>query len=315
MSLRGLGVGAEHDQKLANALDGSAAQLLADFGQVGGAGFTIIAIDADLDKLVCLEGAIDFFKYVGGETISGDAHDRIKVVGTSTEFAADGRAKFLHVLCFYLSKLNCSAMKPSKTSKTWMQEHLNDPWVHKAKAAGYRARAAFKLLEIDNKDHLIKPGMVVVDLGSAPGSWSQIAGPRVKPGGETFALDILPMEAIPDVTFLQGDFREESVLQEFEKLLAGRKVDLVLSDMAPNMSGNAVSDDGRMMYLAELALEFSRAHLRQGGNMLIKVFQGSGFMAYRAEMQETFQKVVSRKPEASRDRSAEVYLLGLGRKA
>ncbi len=205
-------------------------------------------------------------------------------------------------------------MKPSKTSKSWMQEHVNDPWVQKAKAAGYRARAAFKLIEIDRKDKLIKPGMVVVDLGSAPGSWSQIAAPLVKPGGRAFALDILPMEPVPDVIFLQGDFREESVLSEFEKLLEGRAVDLVLSDMAPNMSGNAASDDGRMMYLAELALEFSREHLRPGGNMLIKVFQGAGFMEFRAEMQKTFRSIVSRKPEASRDRSAEVYLLGLGRK-
>lgn len=206
-------------------------------------------------------------------------------------------------------------MKPSKTSKTWMNEHINDPWVQKAKAAGYRARAAFKLIEIDKKDRLLKPGMVVVDLGSAPGSWSQIAGPRVKPGGDLFALDILPMDPVPDVTFLQGDFREESVLIEFEKLLAGREVDLVLSDMAPNMSGNAVSDDGRMAHLAELALDFAQTHLRSGGNMLIKVFQGASFTEYRAAMQKTFQSVQSRKPEASRDRSAEVYLLGLNKKA
>lgn len=206
-------------------------------------------------------------------------------------------------------------MKPSKTSKTWLQEHVNDPWVQKAKAAGYRARAAFKLLEIDKKDRLIRPGMVVVDLGSAPGSWSQIAGPKVKPGGELFALDILPMDALPDVTFLQGDFREEQVLAEFEKMLDGRTVDLVLSDMAPNMSGNAVSDDGRMIYLAELALDFAQVHLRPGGNMLIKVFQGPSFMTYRAAMQKTFRSVQSRKPEASRDRSSEVYLLGLDKKS
>ena len=196
-----------------------------------------------------------------------------------------------------------------------MQEHLNDPWVHKAKTEGMRSRAVYKLLEIDKKDKLLKPGMVVVDLGSAPGSWSQVAAPRIKPGGELFALDILPMDPLPEVTFLQGDFREESVLAEFEKMLDGRAVDLVLSDMAPNMSGNAVSDDGRMMYLAELALDFARGHLRPGGNMLIKLFQGAGFMEYRAEMMKMFHVVHSRKPEASRDRSAEVYLLGLDRKA
>lgn len=195
-----------------------------------------------------------------------------------------------------------------------MQEHLNDPWVHKAKVEGMRSRAVYKLLEIDKKDKLLKPGMVVVDLGSAPGSWSQVAAPRIKPGGELFALDILPMDPLPDVTFLQGDFREETVLAEFEKMLDGRAVDLVLSDMAPNMSGNATSDDGRMMYLAELALEFSRDHLRSGGNMLIKLFQGAGFMEYRGEMMKMFRTVHSRKPEASRDRSAEVYLLGLDRK-
>ncbi len=192
-----------------------------------------------------------------------------------------------------------------------MQEHLSDPWVKKAQAEGMRSRAAYKLQEIDRKDRLLKPGMVVVDLGAAPGSWCQVVAPRLKPDGELFALDILPMEALPDVTFLQGDFREESVLAEFEKLLDGRTVDLVLSDMAPNISGNAVSDDGRMMYLAELAMDFAKAHLRPGGNMLIKVFQGAGFMEYRAAMMKMFQTVHSRKPEASRDRSAEVYLLGL----
>ncbi|GAB2890301.1 RlmE family RNA methyltransferase [Uliginosibacterium flavum] len=205
-------------------------------------------------------------------------------------------------------------MKRSKTSKGWMQEHLNDPWVLKAKAEGMRSRAVYKLLEIDKKDKLLKPGMVVVDLGSAPGSWSQVAAPRVKPSGQLFALDILPMDPLPDVSFLQGDFREASVLAEFEHLLAGRAVDLVLSDMAPNMSGNAVSDDARMMYLAELALDFAQQHLRPGGNMLIKVFQGAGFMEYRTAMLKLFQSVQSRKPDASRDRSAELYLLGVDKK-
>lgn len=206
-------------------------------------------------------------------------------------------------------------MKRSKSSKAWMQEHLNDPWVQKAQADGMRSRAAYKLIEIDKKDRLFKPGMVVVDLGSAPGSWSQVAAPRVKPGGALFALDILPMDALQGVTFLQGDFRDESVLSEFEKLLSGRAVDLVLSDIAPNMSGNAVSDDGRMMYLAELVLDFAQSHLRPGGGMLIKVFQGAGFMEYRAAMLKLFSSVQSRKPDASRDRSAELYLLGVDRRA
>lgn len=202
-------------------------------------------------------------------------------------------------------------MKRSKTSKGWMMEHVNDPWVQRAKADGLRSRAAYKLMEIDDKDRLLKPGMVVVDLGAAPGSWCQVAARRIQPGGLLLALDILPMDPVPGVSFLQGDFREESVLAEFERLLDGRQVDLVLSDMAPNISGVSVSDDGRMMHLAELALDFADHHLRPGGNMLIKVFQGAGFMEYRKAMQERFETVATRKPEASRDRSAEQYLLGL----
>ncbi|GAB4062542.1 RlmE family RNA methyltransferase [Uliginosibacterium sediminicola] len=191
-----------------------------------------------------------------------------------------------------------------------MQEHMNDPWVQKARAEGLRSRAAYKLMEIDDKDHLLKPGMVVVDLGAAPGSWCQVAARRIQPGGLLLALDLLPVEPLPGVSFLQGDFRDDEVLAEFERLLDGRQVDLVLSDMAPNMSGVSVSDDGRMMHLAELALDFADKHLRPGGNMLIKLFQGAGFMDYRKAMQAMFASVASRKPEASRDRSAEVYLLG-----
>jgi 23S rRNA (uridine2552-2'-O)-methyltransferase len=201
-------------------------------------------------------------------------------------------------------------MKRSKTSKGWMQEHMNDPWVQKARAEGLRSRAAYKLMEIDDKDHLLKPGMVVVDLGAAPGSWCQVAARRIQPGGLLLALDLLPVEPLPGVSFLQGDFRDDAVLAEFERLLDGRQVDLVLSDMAPNMSGVSVSDDGRMMHLAELALDFADKHLRPGGNMLIKLFQGAGFMDYRKAMQAMFASVASRKPDASRDRSAEVYLLG-----
>jgi len=189
-------------------------------------------------------------------------------------------------------------------------EHINDPWVQKAKADGLRSRAAYKLLEINEKDRLLKPGMVVVDLGAAPGSWCQVAARRIQPGGLLLALDLLPIEPLPGVTFLQGDFREDSVLEDFEKLLDGRRVDLVLSDMAPNISGVSTSDDGRMMHLAELALDFSASHLRPGGSMLIKLFQGAGYMEYRQAMQKQFGMIHTRKPEASRDRSAEVYLLG-----
>jgi len=202
-------------------------------------------------------------------------------------------------------------MKRTKTSKGWMMEHINDPWVQKAKADGLRSRAAYKLIEINEKDRLLKPGMVVVDLGAAPGSWSQVAARRIQPGGLLLALDLLPMEPLPDVTFVQGDFREDAVLAEFEKLLNGRRVDLVLSDMAPNISGVSTSDDGRMIHLAELALDFAASHLRPGGNMAIKLFQGAGYMEYRQAMQKQFSVVHARKPQASRDRSAEVYLVGV----
>ncbi|MGC3964090.1 MAG: RlmE family RNA methyltransferase [Rhodocyclaceae bacterium] len=205
-------------------------------------------------------------------------------------------------------------MKRTKTSKGWMMEHVNDPFVQRAKAEGLRARAAYKLLEIDDKDHILRPGMVVAELGAAPGSWSQVAVRRIQPGGKLVALDLLPMDPVAGVDFLQGDFLEDAVLEQFVSLLEGRKVDLVLSDMAPNISGIATSDQGRMMYLGELALDFAAHYLRPGGAMLIKLFQGEGFMEYRKAMQGAFRAVHSRKPAASRDRSSEVYLLGLDHK-
>lgn len=195
-----------------------------------------------------------------------------------------------------------------------MQEHLNDPYVKQAQKEGYRARAAYKLIEIDDKDKLIKPGMTIVDLGSAPGSWSQVAMQRLKGQGKVIALDILEMQPIAGVTFLQGDFREESVLKQFEELLDSQQVDLVIADMAPNISGVKDVDQAGAAYLTELALEFSRDWLKPSGNFLVKVFIGSGFEEILQNMRQMFDKVVTRKPKASRDRSSEVYLLGLGRK-
>lgn len=195
-----------------------------------------------------------------------------------------------------------------------MQEHLNDPYVKLAQKEGYRARAAYKLMEIDDKDKLIKPGMTVVDLGSAPGSWSQVAVQRLKGQGKVIALDILEMQPIAGVTFLQGDFREESVLREFEALLNKTQVDLVIADMAPNISGIKDVDQAGAAYLTELALEFSKDWLKPSGNFLVKVFIGAGFEEILQNMRQMFDKVVTRKPKASRDRSSEVYLLGLGRK-
>jgi 23S rRNA (uridine2552-2'-O)-methyltransferase len=205
-------------------------------------------------------------------------------------------------------------MKPSKTSKQWMKEHVNDPYVQLAQKEGYRSRAAYKLLEIDERDHLLKPGMVVVDLGATPGGWSQVAGNKVGDGGKVIALDLLPLQPLARVQFIQGDFREDSVLAQLEAALAGQKIGLVISDMAPNISGIDSADQARAIHLAELALEFAVQHLKPGGAFLVKVFQGSGFEAYMKAMRDHFGRVVSRKPKASRDRSSEVYLLGLDKR-
>lgn len=193
-----------------------------------------------------------------------------------------------------------------------MREHVNDPYVQRAKAEGYRSRASFKLMEIDDRDRLIRPGDVVVDLGAAPGGWSQVAAQRMKGQGRVVALDLLEMDPLHGVDFIQGDFREENVLHQLENMLGGEKVGLVLSDMAPNISGVPVSDQARVMYLAELGLEFSRNWLKPEGAFLVKVFQGYGYEEFVREMRQTFNVVASRKPDASRDRSSEVYLLGKG---
>ena len=200
-------------------------------------------------------------------------------------------------------------MKPSKTSKQWMREHINDPFVHLAQKEGYRSRAAYKLLEIDAKDHLLKPGMVVVDLGATPGGWSQVAARQVGRGGKVIALDLLPLDPLAGVDFIQGDFREEIVLKQLEALLQGKQVGLVISDMAPNMSGVQSADLARAIHLAELAMEFALEHLKPGGSFLVKVFQGVGFEEFLKLMKGRFAKVVTRKPKASRDRSSELYLL------
>ena len=201
-------------------------------------------------------------------------------------------------------------MKKHKTNRAWIHEHVTDPYVQRAKAEGWRSRAVFKLSEIDAREHLLKPGMTVVDLGAAPGSWSQYAVKQIQPGGRLLALDILEMTPIHGVDFIQGDFREEAVLRQFEAELGGRPVHLVLSDMAPNMSGVQMTDQARVMDLAELTLAFAADHLAAGGDMLVKVFQGAGYMALREEMRRVFEVILVRKPDASRGRSAETFLLG-----
>jgi len=192
-----------------------------------------------------------------------------------------------------------------------MQEHVSDRYVRKAKEEGYRSRAAFKLRELAQQDRLILPGMTVVDLGSAPGGWSQIAAEMVGPKGRVVAVDILEMAALPGVEFIQGDFREDQTLERLEQALAGRPVDLVLSDMSPNISGIGMVDQARSAHLAELALEFSLKWLKPGGNLLVKSFQGEGFAGIREQMKRSFSRLAARKPDASRSRSPEMYLLGM----
>jgi 23S rRNA (uridine2552-2'-O)-methyltransferase len=201
--------------------------------------------------------------------------------------------------------------KLSKSSKDWMREHLEDSYVQKAQKDGYRSRAAYKLLEVNQKDKLFKTGMTVVDLGSAPGSWSQIAAQLVGANGMVLASDILPMDALPNVHFIQGDFREDEVFNKLLDTLNGRPVDLVISDMAPNIGGNA-SDQPRAMYLCELALDFALRVLKPNGQFLVKVFQGEGYEEYRKMIMDNFTGLKSRKPEASRARSREMYLLATG---
>jgi 23S rRNA (uridine2552-2'-O)-methyltransferase len=207
-----------------------------------------------------------------------------------------------------------AAMKRTRTSKAWMREHVTDPYVQRARAEGYRSRAAYKLMEIDDRDRLIRPGGTVVDLGAAPGGWSQVAARRLNGNGLVVALDLLEMDGLPGVEFIQGDFREKHVLDQLENLLAGRRVALVLSDMAPNMSGVPLSDQARIMHLAELGLDFCRRWLEPEGAFLVKVFQGYGYDDFARGMKSSFKQVAMRKPEASRGRSAEVYLLGKGLK-
>ena len=191
-----------------------------------------------------------------------------------------------------------------------MREHVSDAYVQQARALGYRSRAAFKLKEIDDRDRLLRAGMVVVDLGAAPGSWSQVAVERTRPGGVVIGLDLLPVEPLAGAVFLQGDFRDRPALEALQQALAGCRVDLVLSDMAPNISGIGVTDQARAEHLAELALDFAVAHLQPEGVLLMKTFHGGGFEALRRHMDAAFGTVLVRKPKASRERSSEVYLLG-----
>jgi len=262
-----------------------------------------------LDEFVGRQCPVDLVQDGRRKPVLPEAGDGMEVVGGGAQRPALGGCQSCHggILTVTLKS------KRHKKSKAWMNEHVHDPYVLRAKAEGWRSRAVFKLKEIDDKDRLLKPGMTVVDLGAAPGSWCEYAARRIQPGGRLIALDMLPMEPIPGVVFIQGDFREESTLRELESALGGRQADLVLSDMAPNISGIAATDQARMEHLMELALDFAAAWLRPGGDLLVKIFQGSGFIQVRKTMEGMFESLSVRKPSASRDRSAETYLLARGR--
>lgn len=203
-------------------------------------------------------------------------------------------------------------MGQTKHGKSWIARHINDPFVQKAQKLGYRSRATFKLLELHERDKLFKPNMSVIDLGAAPGGWSQIVVKLIGKNGKIIALDRLEMDPIPGVTFLQGDFTEQEVLESLESLMGAEKVDWVISDMAPNLSGTVAVDQPRMMILADLALDFAMQHLKKGGGFLVKVFQGEDFDLYIKKLRQTFEKVVIRKPDASRSASRELYVLARG---
>lgn len=202
-------------------------------------------------------------------------------------------------------------MKRTNSSARWLDEHRNDYYVKQARKVGYRSRAAFKLLEIDERDRLLKPGMVVIDLGAAPGGWSSVAKQKVGERGKVFALDILPMEALPGVEFLQGDFNEESTVNELLKRVDNHQVDLVMSDMAPNITGIAIVDQLKIFQLSEQAFELAKQVLKPGGNFLVKVFHGQGFDAFLKAIKTSFSTVHIRKPKSSRDRSSEVYIVAM----
>jgi len=206
-------------------------------------------------------------------------------------------------------------MARSKSSHNWLQEHVNDPYVKQAQRDGYRSRASYKLIQLNEKDKLLRPGMLIVDLGSAPGGWSQVAGRLVGEHGRVVATDILPMEPLKNVEFLQGDFTEEAVLNQVLERLGGYKPQLIICDIAPNITGIDSADQASSMYLVELALDFVRQALEPKGDFVVKVFQGAGSDAYLKDVRTSFDKVLVRKPAASRPRSREVYVVAKGFKA
>jgi len=297
-------------------------------------GYTVVGKHTDFNQAVGIQRGIDFFFYVGSQAIATDQNDGVQMVGFSAKVLALGGSQLnlRHVGIINVMKTQSKSDKTDRTdkkpvgkkvNKTWLHDHINDPYVKLANKEGYRARAAYKLKEIDETLHLVKPGQLVVDLGCTPGAWSQYLRRRMSPtgaavgemNGTIIGLDILPMEPIEGVTFIQGDFREDESSSQLQAALGGNKADLVVSDMAPNLSGISSADAARVEYLIELAIDFAQNHMKAQGALVAKVFHGGSYNAVVQRFKDAFVTVKTIKPKASRDRSSETFLIGLGLKA
>jgi 23S rRNA (uridine2552-2'-O)-methyltransferase len=323
------------DQQLADMLNQPGVKRSANFGSHFAAGGAIIGKHPDLDQFVSDQLCVDGGQNRIGQAVVADHHNRSQMMGMRLEIAALQSSKFSHMRiiaapCPQEPQTMVTSKKKNRFSANWLADHINDPYVKMATQQGYRARAAFKLTEILDQFKLLKPGARVVDLGSTPGSWSQVLRERLKVtraagdkaagdgtigNNRIIALDLLPMEPVADVTFIQGDFREDDVLARLEALLQGHKIDLVLSDMAPNLSGVAAADAARISHLNEIAMTFAQAHLKPGGALVVKSFHGSGFSQTVKAFKGVFLAVNEFKPKASRDASSETFLVARGLKS
>ncbi len=323
-------LGPPEHQQFADVLDGCSIEFFRQGVEHLVAGCAVVRKHADFDQSVGIQGGVDFFFYVGSQAIATDQNHGVQVVGFSTVFFALSGCQLdlRHVGIINAMKTQSKTNKPDnkagnkKVNKAWLHDHINDPYVKLANKEGYRARAAYKLKEIDEALHLIKPGQLVVDLGCTPGAWSQYLRRRMSPqgaavgemNGTIIGLDLLPMEPIEGVTFIQGDFREAETLTQLEAALDGQKADLVVSDMAPNLSGISSADAARVEYLIELAIEFAQNHMKPQGALVAKVFHGGSYNEVVQRFKQAFVTVKPLKPKASRDRSSETFLIGLGLK-
>ena len=316
----------EH-KKLADVLDGRRVQLIGQAQQHGFSRGAVVPMNPHLDQAVCAQGVVDFLDDGLAQALGADHDNGVEVMGKGAVlFANGGGEDDCRHKGYYPSLTRKNVLKiktkSKKVNKAWLNDHANDTYVKLAKKEGYRARAAYKLKEIDEQLRLIKPGDLVVDLGSAPGAWSQYVRRKLSPDGAAvgelngviLALDILPMEPIEGVEFIQGDFREPAVASLLSVAMSGRLADVVVSDMAPNLSGIESADAARIAHLIELALEFSQTHMKPEGALVVKVFHGSGYSQLVKLFKDHFVRVKPLKPKASRDKSSETFLIGLGLK-